>query len=163
MSMLTCAYGHRPDMQTQNLGLWPIHNGQEGNINEIFLVKSCVCSIAFSYGSGGLGGLVWNNLHQLHFVGENKKKGKTWIIRDILSEILLCGIFEMKIHSGFVLGWLACGSTITELRPGLILPGVQLELGSPQSWRGTCEEGLNFQVKLNSQTDQRRCFGSGYH
>lgn len=43
------------------------------------------------------------------------------------------------------------GSTTSELRPGLTLPGVQLELGSPQSWLGTCEEGPNFQVKTADQ------------
>lgn len=111
-------------------------------------MKSCVCSTAFIYSSGGLGDFVWNNLHQLRFVGKKKKKEKTLIIRDILSEILSCQIFKIKTQSGFVLGWLVFGSTITGLRAGFILPGAQLELGSPQSWLGTSEEGLNFQVKL---------------
>lgn len=53
--------------QAQNLGLWPIH---KGNRNEISLVQLHVCSIAFS--SEGLGGFVWNNLGQLHFVGKRE-------------------------------------------------------------------------------------------
>lgn len=89
----------------------------------------------------GFGGFVWNNWHQLHFVG------KKW--RENLN-FQRYSVWNFVIHSGFVWGWLVFGSTIAELRPGLILPGVQLELGSPQSWLDTSEEGLNFQMKLKS-------------